>query len=58
MSAGIAKVIPDYRLICADCDHDNGPVSKVKYGKNKMPILPVCQCGRSLFYLINPKGRD
>jgi hypothetical protein len=48
-----SAVIPDYRMICADCGRDNGPVSKVKYAKNKMPILPVCQCERSLFRLID-----
>ena len=44
-------MIPDYRLICSDCGQDNGPVSKVRYDKRRMPILPICKCGRSLFKL-------
>jgi hypothetical protein len=52
------EMIPDYRLICADCGHDNGLLRRVKYDKKKRPILPVCKCGRSLFTLAEPASGD
>ena len=48
--------VEDCRLICAYCGQDNGLASKVRY-INKMPILPVCKCGRSIFRL-SPTPKD